>query len=115
MCSVLEAMNESLQNDTLHLNDRWQLIHLKLTQLAIIEEIFGTLEALETLPEVFELYTTLFPDSRPELNSAGPKYSQTKEYLLQMVWIFAANMYMRTKENDSDSQGSHQGSHKSRE
>ncbi|CAI4063802.1 hypothetical protein SUVZ_07G4260 [Saccharomyces uvarum] len=102
VCSVLEAMNESLQSDTLHLNDRWQLIHLKLTQLAIIEEIFGTLEALETLPEVFELYTKLFPDSRPELNSAGPKYSQTKEYLLQMVWIFAANMYMRTKENDSD-------------
>ena len=102
VCSVLEAMNESLQSNTLLLNDRWQFIHLKITQLAIIEEIFGTLEALETLPEVFELYTTLFPDSQPELNSLGPKYSQTKEYLLQMVWIFAANMYMRTKDNDKD-------------
>lgn len=102
VCSVLEAMNESLQNNTLLLNDRWQFIHLKLTQLALIEEIFGTLEALETLPEVFELYATLFPDSQPKLNSMGPKYSQTKEYLLQMVWIFAANMYMRTKDNDED-------------
>ncbi|CAI6529850.1 Ypp1p [Saccharomyces cerevisiae x Saccharomyces kudriavzevii VIN7] len=102
VCSVLEAMSESFQNNTLLINDRWQFIHLKLTQVAIIEEIFGTLEALETLPEVFELYTTLFPDSQPELNSMGPKYSQTKEYLLQMIWIFAANMYMRTKDNDSD-------------
>ncbi|CAI4036758.1 SMKI16G0645 [Saccharomyces mikatae IFO 1815] len=102
VCSVLEAMNESLQNNTLLLHDRWQFIHLKLTQLAIIEEIFGTLEALETLPEVFELYTTLFSDSKPEFSSMGPKYSQTKEYLLQMIWIFAANMYMRTKDNDED-------------
>lgn len=103
VCSVLEAMKEGLSENNFKAVDRWQIIHLKLTQLSLIEEIFGTLDALEMLPEVFELYSTLFPENSNEYDRIGKQYSKTKQYLLQMIWIFAANMYTRLGSKLDDS------------
>ena len=98
VCSVLEAMKESFEEDKLSVSERWQFIHLKLTQLSIIEEMFGTLEALDLLPETFQLYTQLFPDNDKRYERMGSEFSQTKEYLLQLIWIFASNMYIKIEE-----------------
>lgn len=102
VCSVLEAMKESLAENKLRILDRWQFIQLKLTQLSLIEELFGTLDASEMLPEVFELYSTLFPDDTDKFDRIGDKCKQTKEYLLQAIWIFAANLYMRLGDKEED-------------
>ncbi|QLG71012.1 hypothetical protein HG535_0B00500 [Zygotorulaspora mrakii] len=97
VCSVIEAMKETLAEKKLSKIDRWQYIHLKLTQLSLIEEIFGTADALEMLPEIYELYGDLFPDDKDEFASFGKEINQSKNYLLQMIWIFAANMFLRAE------------------
>ncbi|QLL33587.1 hypothetical protein HG536_0E04980 [Torulaspora globosa] len=102
VCSVLEAMKESLAENKLRILDRWQFIQLKLTQLSLIDELFGTLDASEMLPEVFELYSVLFPADTEEFDRIGDKCKQSKEYLLQAIWIFAANLYMRLGDKVED-------------
>lgn len=102
VCSVLEAMRESLNEKKLQITDRWQFVQLKLTQLSLIEELFGTLDASELLPEVFELYSTLFPSDTDEFDRIGDQCKQTKEYLLQAIWVFAANLYMRLGDRSAD-------------
>lgn len=102
VCSVLEAMKESFTEKKLTKVDRWQYIQLKLTQLSLIEEIFGTMDALEMLPEAFELYASLFPEGTKEFDSIGKAINQSKEYLLQLIWIFAANMYLRLSDKALD-------------
>lgn len=103
VCSVLEAMRESMNDNKMSTIERWQFIQLKLTQLSLIEEIFGTLDATEMLPEVFELFSTLFPEGSSEFDSIGNGYNCTKEYLMQTVWVFSANMYMRLGDRVDDS------------
>ncbi|CCE61553.1 hypothetical protein TPHA_0A04780 [Tetrapisispora phaffii CBS 4417] len=98
VCSVLEAMKLSLEQNKLTPSDRWQYIHLQLTQLSIVEDNFGTSEALDLLPEVLELYSTLFPEGSEDSFNLGTEVSQSKEYLLQTIWNFAANMYMNINE-----------------
>ncbi|EDO19173.1 hypothetical protein Kpol_1050p30 [Vanderwaltozyma polyspora DSM 70294] len=102
VCSVLEAMKEAYEEKKLSTIERWQFIQMKLTQLGIIEEIFGTLEALELLPEVFQLYAQLFPEGETKYDRIGPEYSDTKEYLLQYIWLFAADMYVRLDDEHFD-------------
>lgn len=102
VCSVLEAMRESLNEKKLQLVDRWQFVQLKLTQLSLIEELFGPLDASEMLPEVFELYSTLFPSDTHEFDRIGDQCKQTKEYLMQAIWIFAANLYARLSDRVND-------------
>lgn len=103
VCSVLEAMKESFNEKKLKLVERWQFVQLKLTQLGLIEEIFGTLDATEMLPEVFELFSSLFPEDTKEFDRIGKECNQTKEYLMQLIWVFSANMYMRLGDRVDDS------------
>lgn len=103
VCSVLEAMRESFNEGNLKAIQRWQFVQLKLTQLSLIEEIFGTLDATEMLPEVFELFSELFPEDTNEFDKIGNGFNHQKEYLMQLVWIFSANMYMRLGDRLDDS------------
>lgn len=91
--SVLQAMQEAYNENKLGKNDRWQFIHLKLTQLGVIDDMFGVNDSLELLPEVFELFADLFPES--EQIKLGSEPNQTKEYLLQAIWLFACKLYLR--------------------
>lgn len=97
--SVLQAMQESFSERRLDALDRWQFVHLKMTQLRIAEEMFGTLDALEMLPELFELYSVLFPADTTLYDSIGDGYKNSRQYLLQMIWIFAASLYFQLPEN----------------
>ncbi|GAV55862.1 hypothetical protein ZYGR_0AZ00330 [Zygosaccharomyces rouxii] len=102
VCSVLQAMQESFEEGKLEALGRWQFIHLKMTQLKIVENIFGIMDALEMLPELFELYSLLFPADDKGFDTIGDGYNQTKQYLLQMVWLFASGLYMKVPENYND-------------
>ncbi|CAR29566.1 hypothetical protein ZYGR_0AD02490 [Zygosaccharomyces rouxii] len=102
VCSVLQAMQEGFEEGRLAVTDRWQFVHLKMTQLKIVEDIFGIMDALEMLPELFELFSLLFPADDKRFDRIGNGYNQTKEYLLQIVWLFASGLYMRVPENYTD-------------
>lgn len=56
--------------------------------------MFALEDALEILPEVFELYQRLFSDASEPL---GPQINQSNDYLLQKIWLFALELYL---END---------------
>lgn len=94
VCSVIQAMLENLKS--LSVNEKWQLIHLKITQLCLTHEIFGIREALEMLPETFELFMNVFPENSRD--NIGPEHNQTKEYLLQTVWLFSATLYLNNND-----------------
>ncbi|KAH3899251.1 Ypp1p SCDLUD_004685 [Saccharomycodes ludwigii] len=87
-CSVLEAMKE--EQNKLTYRDKWQFMQLKLTQLSLVHEMFGVKDALEMLPEVFELYSSLFNDDHSKHS-----IKHSKEYLLQYIWLFTANLYIK--------------------
>ncbi|CAR21425.1 Ypp1p [Lachancea thermotolerans CBS 6340] len=94
VCSVLQALENAVHEDPqAPARDRWQLIHLKLTQLAIIQEMFGVNDALELLPELFELFNFAFPENGKN-GDLGSAYNKTKDYLHQSVWLFAVKLYL---------------------
>ncbi|AMD18680.1 HBL222Cp [Eremothecium sinecaudum] len=96
--SVLEAMTEAAEEGRLKVVDKWQLIHLKLTQLSLVKETVGIKDALEMLPEVYQLYSMLFPTTDENSNDEcriGPQHKQTKEYLFQSIWFFAAKLFIQ--------------------
>ncbi|KAL3233044.1 Cargo-transport protein YPP1 [Nakaseomyces bracarensis] len=91
VCSVLEAMKENV--DTLSIRDKFQFVYMKLTQLRIIKEMFGNPETLELVPEVFELYRSLFSN----INDSKIKTENTscnKDRLLKDIWLFVSAIYM---------------------
>ncbi|SCU79238.1 LAMI_0A07910g1_1 [Lachancea mirantina] len=94
VCSVLQGMNEALTNGTLtSTEDRWQFIFMKLTQLSLLEDMFGVRDALELLPELFEVYKALFQTGEKHNYNLGTAYNQSIEYLHQFVWLFASKLY----------------------
>ncbi|CUS24543.1 LAQU0S17e01310g1_1 [Lachancea quebecensis] len=94
VCSVLQALENAIHEDPqAPARDRWQLIHLKLTQLAIIQEMLGVNDALELLPELFELFNFAFPQNG-ENSDLGSAYNKSKDYLHQSVWLFAVKLYL---------------------
>lgn len=99
VCSVLVSMLEEV--NTLTYDDKWQLLNIKITQLQLVDQIFGSTDTLEVMPELFELYHALFDD---EKSTGTGSFSRSKEYLLQSVWLFAADIYMRNGNFDDASQ-----------
>ncbi|SCU97394.1 LANO_0E15918g1_1 [Lachancea nothofagi CBS 11611] len=94
VCSVLQALQLALHEGTsISVSDRWQLIQLKLTQLSITKEMFGVEDALELLPEVFELLSLAFPEELDDCNLSS-EFNKSQEYLQQSVWLFAVKLYM---------------------
>lgn len=98
VCSVLEAMREANEEGLINsARDKWQYIHLKLTQLSIMEDILGANDALELLPDLFQLFNKLFEKGESNIGAAS---NQTKEYLLQLLWLFALRLYMSAENQD---------------
>lgn len=107
ICSVLESMvNES---DVVTDEDKWQLINLKITQIYLLNEIFGTRDAIEIIPDLFALYHDLYDDdndnnidsnnSHNEETNKNTKnsiyfYSRDKLFILQTIWLLTAEFYM---------------------
>ncbi|AAS51115.1 ACL113Cp [Eremothecium gossypii ATCC 10895] len=104
VCSVLKAMAEAHEESNLLKADKWQFIHIKLTQLVLVKEMFGVKDALEMLSEVYQLYASLFPASKvnktKDESRLGPAHNQTKEYLFQAIWFFSARLFLQ----DGDAQ-----------
>ncbi|AET41196.1 Ypp1p Ecym_7370 [Eremothecium cymbalariae DBVPG len=103
VCSVLDAMGEALDNCKLSIADRWQFVHLKLTQLLLVKEMIGVKDALEMLSEVYQLYAALFPKPADPPNSKdelrlGPKHKESKEYLLQFIWFFTSRLFLQAND-----------------
>ncbi|SCU79129.1 LAFA_0B00936g1_1 [Lachancea sp. 'fantastica'] len=101
VCSVLQAFQQALQDGTtLSTSERWQMVHIKLTQLKLTVDMFGVEDALELLPELFELLDTAFPSDATDCN-LGPEFNKSKEYLQQTVWLFVVKLYMRKSPSDA--------------
>ncbi|CCK71138.1 Ypp1p KNAG_0G00820 [Huiozyma naganishii CBS 8797] len=98
VCSVIESMVTDAK--TLTDEDKWQLISMKCTQLCLIDEIFGTSDALEMVVDLFELYHDLY-DSSPETTADDTSSTRCKEYLLQNIWLMVADFYMRKYEQET--------------
>ncbi|KAL6946560.1 hypothetical protein ACO0RG_000715 [Hanseniaspora osmophila] len=95
--TVLESINDRLEQLTFE--DKWYAIQTKLTQLSLIQEMFSVQDALELLPELFSLFQSLFEQ---EKNVEGYTIKRSKEYLLQSIWLFVANLYSRDANSFSD-------------
>lgn len=78
--------------------EKWQFINIKITQIQLVRDMFALQDALEILPEVFELYNQLFSD---EKRSLGVEYNQSNEYLLQMIWLFALELYLENNDTEN--------------
>ncbi|SCU82456.1 LAME_0C01222g1_1 [Lachancea meyersii CBS 8951] len=101
VCSVLQALQQALHDGTsLSVSERWQMIHLKVTQLKITADMFGVEDALELLPELMELLDLALPSDLKDC-SLGPEFNKSKEYLQQSVWLFAVQLYMSRSVEDA--------------
>lgn len=90
--SVIQSMCDLFdEGNQFSISEKWHFIHLKLTQIQLVKEMFAHEDALEMLPEVFELYNQLFENGSKPL---GPHYNQSNEYLLQSIWLFALELYL---------------------
>ncbi|CDO96361.1 unnamed protein product [Kluyveromyces dobzhanskii CBS 2104] len=93
--SVIQSMCELFdENKYFSIDEKWQFIHIKLTQIQLVRDMFALEDALEILPEVFELYHRLFAN---ESETLGSEYNKSNDYLLQSIWLFALELYL---END---------------
>ncbi|CCD24536.1 Ypp1p NDAI_0D02220 [Naumovozyma dairenensis CBS 421] len=83
--------------------EKWQFIQLKMTQITLVEEIFGALDALDMIEELFTSFNELFNDSTvDEIEQKTVKFTLRKEYLLQMIWIFVSNIYIKLDDHKMD-------------
>lgn len=92
--SVIQSMCDLFDDGTqFTTSEKWQFIHIKLTQIQLVREMFALEDALELLPEAFELYQQLFSEDVPPL---GSDYSKSNEYLLQTIWLYALELYLES-------------------
>lgn len=54
---IIKCKNDEFK---IHLNVKYEILQLKLTQLAILEKLYGTMNIMDNLKEVFILYYELF-------------------------------------------------------
>lgn len=108
ICSVLNALEQEFTTSNysgVKHEDKWQYINMKITEIHLINEIFGTAEALESMPELFSVYNKLFDADAKEKTTTKPSFSKSKEYLLQSIWLLAAQLYMNGEEHIEDARG----------
>lgn len=60
---LVAEISEYIESNTTKLETREIFIQIKMTQLAIIQSLLGTEQALDSLPELFELFHNLYADS----------------------------------------------------
>ena len=108
ICSVLNALEQEFTTSNysgVKHEDKWQYINMKITEIHLINEIFGTAEALESMPELFSVYNKLFDADAKEKTTTKPSFSKSKEYLLHSIWLLAAQLYMNGEEHIEDARG----------
>lgn len=98
VCSVLEAMNENMKD--LAFEEKFQYIYMKITQLRLIQDMFGTDETLELIPELFELYNTLFLGGADQ-NKVTINGVYDLDMTLQDIWLYVCSLYMKTPSTDN--------------
>lgn len=96
VCSVLESMVNDSKITTEE--DKWQLLSLKITQIYLINEIFGTRDSIEIIPDLFVLYHDLYDasDEKTDVDTTNLVhfYSRNKLFILQTIWLLTAELYM---------------------
>ncbi|CCF57617.1 hypothetical protein KAFR_0C06250 [Kazachstania africana CBS 2517] len=98
--SIIDTIeNHSNAINKLSYETKWNLINFKITQIYLIKDIFGNFEALDQLPDLFTTFNSLFGETikKTETNITH-SFSQSKEYLLQMIWLLAAELYMSSSD-----------------
>lgn len=114
ICSVLESLqNDEEGQEELPVkteikwdkNKAWETINFKLTKLYLLDEIFGTKEAVESLPDLFETYHNVYDGHVDSTDLESIKKQNTQ---LQQIWLLTAELYMKLyeeeeKQTDTDS------------
>ena len=99
--SVLDSIESTDGPKTLR--EKWQFINLKITEIYIVDEIFGRGEALDLLPDLFSTYNTLFDTSKVKSGYYdNVPFKRSPRYLLQCIWLCAATFYLDTDEHLND-------------
>ena len=98
ICSVLESLqnDDDADNEVEYYNDNkaWEIVNFKITELYLIDEIFGTSESIESLPELFETFHKVYEnDSKSDKN---------QKLQLQEIWLLTAELYMKSYEQEKE-------------
>ncbi|CAL9728092.1 cargo-transport protein Ypp1p [Monosporozyma unispora] len=107
ICSVLESLqnDEEAQEEVPFKTDikwdknkAWETVNFKLTELYLLDEIFGTREAVEVLPDLFEMYHNVYDGNVDSTDLATIKKQNTQ---LQQIWLLTAELYMKLHEEEN--------------
>lgn len=104
ICSVINAMEQDFEGKDyrkIPREDKCNFVNIKITEIYLINEIFGYKDALESLPNLFTVYNQLFDSNTKETNE-NLSFSQSKEYLLQSIWLLAAQLYTNDLDHLTD-------------
>lgn len=105
ICSVINAMDQDFEQKNfkkISNEEKWQYINIKITEIYLINEIFGNNDALESIPDLFTNYNKLYSNSN---NDDTKSLSRSPQYLLQSIWLLAAQLYMNDPEHYEDAKG----------
>lgn len=106
ICSVLESLqNDEEGQEELPVktdikwdqNKAWETINFKVTKLYLLDEIFGTKEAVEALPDLFETYHNVYDGHVDSTDLAMVKKQNAQ---LQQIWLLTAELYMKLYEEE---------------
>lgn len=106
ICSALESLQNNdndTDNDTQERNNEtaWEIINFKITELYLIDEIFGTRESMESLPDLFETFHNVYNnDSKPD---------KRQKLQLQKIWLLTAELYMKLYEQEKETENNNNG------
>ena len=99
--SVLDSIESADGPKTLR--EKLRFINLKITEIYIVDEIFGRGEALDLLPDLFSTYNALFDTSKVKSGYYDSvPFKRSPRYLLQCIWLCAATFYLDTDEHLND-------------
>lgn len=105
ICSVINAMDQDFEQKhykKISNEEKWQYINIKITEIYLINEIFGNSDALESIPELLTHYNKLYPG---KTGDETVSLSRSPQYLLQSIWLLAAQLYMNDPEHFDDAKG----------
>lgn len=99
ICSVLESLQNNdndTENETQDKNNdkAWEIINFKITELYLIDEIFGTRESMESLPDLFETFHKVYNDDS--------KLNKKQSLQLEKIWLLTAELYMKLYEQEKN-------------
>lgn len=99
ICSVLESLQNNDNDTNNEIKDKnnkkaWEIINCKITELYLIDEIFGTKESMESLPDLFETFHKVYNNDS--------KLDKKQNIQLQDIWLLTAELYMKLYEQEKE-------------